>query len=156
MLRHRLADHLLTIDITETAALSAGAILDRVVAAPSAAGVAFSIDDFGTGHSSLVRVARSAASKIETDRSFVSDMKRAKLPVAAICIVRTRSLGLRVIAEGIEDAETIARLLTLGCDIGRGYPLSTPVTRDELSRWMHLHKDVGASVRGVPEARPTL
>jgi len=136
LLQHRLPGHLLTLEITETAALGEGALPDRVVAALSAAGVAFSIDDFGTGHSSLVRIARFPITEIKIDRSFVNDMKHAKLPIVATSITLARSLGMRVVAEGVEDAETMAQLRMLGCDIGQGYYFSRPVTRDELSRWL--------------------
>nr|WP_298130777.1 EAL domain-containing protein [uncultured Pseudoxanthomonas sp.] len=138
LLRHRLPGHLLTLEITEGAALSAGAIPDRVVAALDAVGVAFSIDDFGTGHSSLVRIARFPITEIKLDRSFVGDMRHAKLPIVATSITLAQSLGMRVVAEGVEDAETMAQLRALGCDIGQGYHFSKPVTRDELARWLRL------------------
>ncbi len=153
LLRHRLPGHLLTLEITEGAALSTGAIPDRVVAALDAAGVAFSIDDFGTGHSSLVRIARFPVKEIKIDRSFVGDMQHAKLPIVATSITLARSLGLRVVAEGVEDAGTMDQLRSLGCDIGQGYYFSRPLTRDQLDRWMEEPAAVRAGKDRVSDAR---
>ena len=63
-------------------------------------------------------------------------MKHAKLPIVATSITLARSLGRRVVAAGVEDAETMAQLNAIGCDLGQGYHFSKPVARDELSRWM--------------------
>lgn len=136
LLRHRLPAHLLTLEITETAALCADSIPDRVVAALDAVGVALSIDDFGTGHSSLVRIARFPISEIKIDRSFVSGMKQARLPIVATSIALARGLGLRVVAEGIEDVETMEQLRALGCEIGQGYYFSRPVEAAAMTRWL--------------------
>lgn len=136
LLRHGTPARRLTLEITETAAVCADAIPDRVVAALDAVGVGLSIDDFGTGHSSLVRIARFPISEIKIDRSFVVGMKQAKLPIVATSIALARGLGLRVVAEGIEDGETVAALRTLGCEIGQGYYFSRPIPADAMTRWL--------------------
>ena len=70
---------------------------------------ALSVDDFGTGHSSLVRLARFPICEVKIDRSFVSDMHTAKRPIVATTIELAHALGLRVVAEGIEDRGTLRR-----------------------------------------------
>src|SRR5579884_1586967 len=92
-------------------------------------GIELSIDDFGTGYSSLSYLQRLPAREIKVDRSFVTDM--VTNPDSAI-IVRSivdlaRNLGLRVVAEGVEDADTLEALRRLGSDMAQGYYLSRPI-----------------------------
>ena len=98
-------------------------------------GVRLSIDDFGTGSSSLAQLYRLPYTEIKIDKSFVID---AMTNDEAAAIVRStiglgHSLGLSVVAEGIEDEETLEWLTFLGCDIGQGYYFSRPM---EVSDWL--------------------
>jgi EAL domain-containing protein (putative c-di-GMP-specific phosphodiesterase class I) len=100
-------------------------------------GIRISIDDFGTGYSSLVYLRRLPVDQIKIDRSFVSSMLHDE---NATTIVRStidlgHSLGLEVVAEGVEDDETWALLADLGCDLAQGYALSRPMPAQELLRW---------------------
>ena len=81
---------------------------DQVLAALDEAGVAISIDDFGTGHSSLARIARFPIREVKIDRSFVRDMHRAKLPIVSTTIELAHALGLRVVAEGSRTSDADA------------------------------------------------
>ena len=105
--RHGVPAAALTLEITETAALDDSSMPDEVLAALDEAGVAISIDDFGTGHSSLARIARFPICEVKIDRSFVRDMHSAKLPIVSTTIELAHALGLRVVAEGIEDEATL-------------------------------------------------
>ena len=98
--RHGVPPAALTLEITETAAVDDSSMPDEVLAALDEAGVAISIDDFGTGHSSLARIARFPIREIKIDRSFVREMHSAKLPIVSTTIELAHALGLRVVAEG--------------------------------------------------------
>lgn len=134
--RHGVPAHALTLEITETAALADSLMADEVVARLEEAGIALSIDDFGTGHSSLGRIARFPIREVKIDRSFVREMHRAKLPIVKTTIELAHALGLRVVAEGIEDAETLESLRALGCDVAQGYHLSRPLAPAAFSDWL--------------------
>ena len=94
-------------------------------------GITLSLDDFGTGYSSLAYLQRLPVSEIKIDRSFVSGMSAGE--AASEVLVRSilalgTSLGLRVVAEGIEDAEMLETLRELGCDLAQGYHIDRPLT----------------------------
>jgi diguanylate cyclase (GGDEF)-like protein len=128
----------LTLEITETGTVLESdrtrEILDRL----SGLGVKLSVDDFGTGHSSLSRLRDLPVDEIKIDRTFVSNMT---VDPSDRAIVRStidlgRHLALDVVAEGIEDAETAWQLWRLGCGIGQGYHFGRPLSVDELRLWL--------------------
>jgi EAL domain-containing protein (putative c-di-GMP-specific phosphodiesterase class I) len=86
-------------------------------------GVRISIDDFGTGHSSLGRLQRLPVDEIKIDRSFVGTIVDAsdRPPVVEAVLALARSLGLHVVAEGIETPAQLEALRDAGCRIGQGY-----------------------------------
>jgi len=110
------------------------AVLNRL----RALGVGVSIDDFGAGYSSLAYLKRLPADELKVDRSFVqqmgADSRDAAIVTAAVHL--GHSLGLRVVAEGVEDAATAAVLAALGCDIGQGYHYSPALPAAALERWL--------------------
>jgi diguanylate cyclase (GGDEF)-like protein len=100
-------------------------------------GVSLSIDDFGTGWSSLRNLRQLPVDEIKIDRSFVTGMAG---DGNAATIVRStidlgRNLGLRVVAEGVEDDDVRMRLAALGCDLGQGYHFGRPMAGDALVAW---------------------
>ena len=103
-----------------------------------ALGVATSIDDFGTGYSSLAYLKNLPIDELKIDRSFVGAMVTdgSDLTIVRSIIDLSHNLGLDVVAEGVEDAETLAELAEMGCDRAQGYYLSRPVPPDELLAWM--------------------
>lgn len=149
--RHGVPAAALTLEITETAAVEDSRVADEVLAALDAAGIAISIDDFGTGHSSLVRIARFPIREIKVDRSFVLDIHNAKLPIVATSVELAHALGLRVVAEGVEDEPTFALLRALGCDIAQGYHLSRPLAPADFAAWLQAASP--APVRAAEAAR---
>jgi EAL domain-containing protein (putative c-di-GMP-specific phosphodiesterase class I) len=92
-------------------------------------GFKLSIDDFGTGFSSLVQLQNMPFSEVKIDRSFVIQMRDNEgcTAIVEIVIDLARKLGLRCVAEGVEDEATLHSLMVLGCDAAQGYHLSRPV-----------------------------
>ena len=105
-------------------------------------GVRVSIDDFGTGYSSLAYLRDFPADEVKIDRSFVTGFTHDR---SLACIVRTvislgHNLGLRVVAEGVEDRTTAAELAGLGCDLAQGYYYSEPLPAAELADWIRSRR----------------
>jgi diguanylate cyclase len=108
------------------------------VRALSALGVKVAIDDFGIGYSSLAYLKRLSVDELKIDRSFVSDMRESE---SSAVIVRSmvqlaHNLGLRVVAEGVEDGETMRALGDLGCDMAQGYFVSRPLAAGRVVPWL--------------------
>ena len=101
-------------------------------------GVEISVDDFGTGYSSLAYLRELPIDELKLDRSFVMPMTQDSRADALVMstISLAHSLGLRMVAEGVEDADTLARLTTHGCDIAQGYYISRPVPAEQLDHWL--------------------
>jgi diguanylate cyclase len=130
----RLPPRLLTFEITESALMGDPARAAELLADLSDLGVQLAIDDFGTGYSSLSSLRMLPVHELKIDRSFVRDMlsqpQDASIVRAIIDLGHT--LGLRVVAEGVEDEETAHELARLGCDVGQGYHLGMPTTARRL------------------------
>jgi EAL domain-containing protein (putative c-di-GMP-specific phosphodiesterase class I) len=132
--RYAIDPRLMQIELTESVAMRNVAGLAEQIAALSTQGIAFSIDDFGTGHSSLARLSELGASILKIDRSFVmqpGSSKKACSIVQAI-ITMAHTLGHVVVAEGVETEQQLSSLLGLGCDLYQGYLLSRPVPPDQI------------------------
>jgi len=97
-----------------------------------------SIDDFGTGSSSLVQLYRMPFGEIKIDKSFVMDMtQRREAEVIVNSIIQLgKSMELTIVAEGVEDRETLERLKSLGCDQAQGYFISRPVPKHDFAEWL--------------------
>lgn len=112
----------------------ARAVLDQV----HEIGIRMSMDDYGTGHCSLAQLRDLPIRTIKIDRSFITNMARDEdsVVIARSTIDLGHNLGLTVVAEGVEDQETLDRLVELGCDIGQGFALGRPMPIDELLVWL--------------------
>jgi EAL domain-containing protein (putative c-di-GMP-specific phosphodiesterase class I) len=100
----------------------------------SAMGLRLSIDDYGTGHSSLAYLRRLPVQELKIDRSFITHLAEDDddLQVVRSTIELAHHLGLRVVAEGIEDARSLALLQLHGCDLAQGFHLGRPVPADTM------------------------
>ncbi|HET6209016.1 MAG TPA: EAL domain-containing protein [Jatrophihabitans sp.] len=103
-------------------------------------GICLSLDDFGTGYSSLSYLQRLPVGEVKIDRSFVMGLSGDD-QASTRALIRTilslgSALGLRIVAEGIEDQATLDELRTLGCDVAQGYYISRPMSASDLERWL--------------------
>jgi EAL domain-containing protein (putative c-di-GMP-specific phosphodiesterase class I) len=130
----------LRMELTESFLMGDSGRSTQVLDALSDVGVGLSIDDFGTGYSSLSYLKRLPIEEIKVDRSFVMQMH---VDANDFMIVRAtvdlgRNLGLRVVAEGVEDLATFDRLAEFGCDEAQGYYISRPLSAVEFTRWLSV------------------
>jgi EAL domain-containing protein (putative c-di-GMP-specific phosphodiesterase class I) len=128
---------MLELEITEKAALTDLPRARAILAELNHLGVSLAIDDFGTGNSSLAYFRRLPVDVLKIDRSFVMRMQRSE-PDAAIVrstILLAHDLGVRVVAEGVETAETAAALTDLGCDAVQGFHYGRGMPAEAISYW---------------------
>ncbi|MEY2930486.1 MAG: hypothetical protein RL033_1235 [Pseudomonadota bacterium] len=133
----------LMMEITESAVMQnperAAVVLERL----REIGVGLSIDDFGTGYSSLTYLRTLPADELKIDRSFVQeiDANEGNATIARSVINLAHSLGLKVVAEGVETEAELRRLITLGCDLAQGYLISRPLPASDFANYLsHHHK----------------
>jgi EAL domain-containing protein (putative c-di-GMP-specific phosphodiesterase class I) len=134
--------HLLTLEITEGAVMTDPAAAVAVLHQLSAAGVRLSIDDFGTGYSSLAYLKRLPVDEVKLDKSFVMGMTADPDDAAIVrsTVELARNLGLRMVAEGVEDQATWEALAAMGCELAQGYYLATPMPAEEATAWLAEHQ----------------
>ena len=131
----RLPSERVTIEVTETAAVHSP---ERAIAALESwrrLGVSISIDDYGTGQSSLAYLQKLPANELKIDKSFVQtigDDRRNAIMVRST-VALAHELGMKVVAEGVEDAACLALLAEMGCDTAQGYYISRPISADALA-----------------------
>ncbi|MCW2665481.1 MAG: diguanylate cyclase/phosphodiesterase with sensor [Frankiales bacterium] len=126
--RHGLPASRLVLEITETTVVSELEVVEAVLAGLRQLGVELSVDDFGTGYSSMAFLQRIAVNEIKIDRSFVSRLAHSPSDAAIVraTVELGHSLGLRVVAEGVEDAGAAEILRRLGCDRAQGFYFGRP------------------------------
>lgn len=136
---HRLPANSLTLEITETTAMSDADASMTVLAKLSEMGVDLSIDDFGTGYSSLMYLKRLPANELKIDRGFVRDLERDSDDAAIVSAIVAlgQALGLRIVAEGVETDVQQDFLTQLGCDSLQGYLLGHPLPADRFMVDIH-------------------
>lgn len=135
--RHHIPPERLTCEITETVAMEDTAATREAFERLRRAGLHVSIDDFGTGHSSLATLRRLPAAELKIDRAFVVDLassQEARSIVRAV-VQLAHSLQLRVVAEGVETEVQRDELVSLGCDELQGYLFAKPMSASALALW---------------------
>lgn len=138
----------LELEITESQLMDNAHAAQQQLAALKALGVHLSIDDFGTGYSSLAYLKRFDIDKLKIDRSFVGRMLHdsSDLAIVRAIVALGHTLGLRVVAEGVEDAAQAEALREAGCDEFQGFHFARPLPGDALQAWMRLRQ----AAAGVP------
>jgi len=104
-------------------------------------GFKLSIDDFGTGYSSLLQLYRIPFNELKIDQSFIKNLMHSPESkiIVDTCITLAHKLGMSVVAEGIEDRDTLEELTKMGCDVGQGYHICRPMPISSLLFWIHEH-----------------
>ena len=138
-----LAPERLVVELTESMVMHDPVLALGVMHEITSRGVGLSIDDYGTGYSSLSYLDDLPATELKIDRSFtarVLEMPRTRAIVAATVNLAHR-LQMRLIAEGVEDAETLAVLRDLGCDETQGYLHSHPLSSRAFRKWLDQYRE---------------
>ena len=142
--RHHLPANSLTLEITETTAMSDADASMVVLQRLSQMGVDLSIDDFGTGYSSLMYLKRLPANELKIDRGFVRDLEHDSDDAAIVSAIVAlgQALGLRIVAEGVETDTQQSFLTTLGCDALQGFLLGEPLPAEQFMADIHSARPV--------------
>lgn len=138
MVRQQLPGGMITVEITERLLLDGSQHVKERLAFYREAGVQISLDDFGTGYSALSYLKKFPIDYVKIDRSFVRELGTSHED-AALCqaiIVMAHSLGMQVVAEGIENADQLAILKGMGCDYGQGFYFSQPLRPTAFEAWL--------------------
>lgn len=145
--KHGFAPELLTLEVTETAALSSGDAAHGPLQTLRDMGVQISIDDYGTGLSTLEYIKRIPATEIKIDKSFVQAVTHSRSDRLMVnsTIQLAHSLGQKVVAEGIEDLETLTALISMGCDMAQGYYTGKPMRFQLLKKRVRAQEEEKAA-----------
>ncbi len=148
--RWRVPARLLVIEITESTIMADPAHAAEILGRLDEMGVQVAIDDFGTGYSSMAYLKTLPVHELKIDRSFIAQMTHNSRDAV---IVRStvdlgHNLGLRVVAEGVEDQATWQELAALSCDAVQGYYISRPLPAESLIKWLTEQLAPTARCRG--------
>jgi diguanylate cyclase (GGDEF)-like protein len=154
---HGLSPEALMLEITEGVLMNERAAAIGTMNAIRELGVGLSLDDFGTGFSSLSRLAHLPIRELKIDRSFMRNIERDPSALAiATAVVRVgQSLNMAVVAEGVETAGQRQLLAGLGCDVVQGYLVARAMAPEAFERWLldHVAEQARIMLRNVEEAR---
>ncbi|MFN3375585.1 MAG: EAL domain-containing protein, partial [Burkholderiaceae bacterium] len=149
--RTRVPAQHLELEITESHLMDNAQAAQSQLAALKALGLQLAIDDFGTGYSSLAYLKRFPIDRLKIDKSFVHDMLHdpADMEITRAIIALGHTLGLRIVAEGVESLATAQVLGALNCEELQGYYFSRPLPAAELQAWAEQHAQRGAGAAPV-------
>jgi EAL domain-containing protein (putative c-di-GMP-specific phosphodiesterase class I)/GGDEF domain-containing protein len=146
----------LCFEITETAVIDNPKLALELIEGYAQAGIAISIDDYGSGLSSLAYLKEIAAQELKIDKAFVLGLAEGQRDALLIksTVDLAHALGLKVVAEGVETAEAAAILQTMGCDTAQGYYFARPMARDAVIEFLtaSAHQTLPLDVLRAPEA----
>ena len=151
----RMPATMLKLEVTESAVVEDPKRTEDVLERLGAMGLRFSVDDFGTGYFSLAYLKRLPIDEIKIDRSFVAAMTvhEEDEVIVRSTIDLGHSLGLSVVAEGVETRSVMERLAPFGCDVAQGYYLGRPMPPDEFDIWLDHHPASGEPTSGKRKFR---
>jgi EAL domain-containing protein (putative c-di-GMP-specific phosphodiesterase class I)/GGDEF domain-containing protein len=146
--RHRVPPELLTLELTESGVMADPERALPVLRALHNLGVVLAVDDFGTGYSSLAYLRQLPVDEVKIDKSFVFGMGSdlGDLAVVRSIVELGHSLGLTVVAEGVEEDVARDQLAAMGCDVAQGYLISRPLSEERLEAWLQART---AQARGL-------
>ena len=153
--RHGVPGELLTLELTEGSVVDDSVRDSTVLADLHDLGLRLSMDDFGTGYSSLSQLRQLPIDEVKIDKSFVLGMSTSQGEsfIARSIIELAHNLGLRVVAEGVEDEMTRNLLAEMGCDKLQGFLVSRPLPDDRLENWLLARTGVRTAAPGAAHRR---
>ena len=136
--QYQLKDGAIALEVTEDAVVADPEKATQILCYLSEHGFKLSIDDYGTGYSSLAQLKQLPVQELKIDRSFVQNLATDESDkiIVRSTIELAHNLGLSVVAEGIEDETALLWLKSHGCELGQGYFISRPLPVDTLNLWM--------------------
>jgi diguanylate cyclase (GGDEF)-like protein len=136
--KHRIPAEALVLEITENILMSDAERSRRVLAGLQSIGVRLSVDDYGTGYSSLAYLQALPVDELKLDRAFVTHMSSDPRAAAIVhsTIELSHELGMQMVAEGVEDQSALTMLREWGCDMAQGYHIARPMPADALTLWL--------------------
>lgn len=136
--KHAISPECLHLEVTESTVMHDKKTTTAILCKLRELGVKIDIDDFGTGYSSLACLHEFPIDVLKIDRSFIVNVKQAcdYATILQAIVTLAESFGLRLVAEGIENAEQLAVLKTLGCECGQGYFFSKPVSASGIEKYL--------------------
>jgi diguanylate cyclase (GGDEF)-like protein len=153
--RHGVPGELLTLELTEGSVIEERVRNGTVLADLHALGLRLSMDDFGTGYSSLSLLRQLPLDELKIDKSFVLGMSTSQNEsfIARSIVELAHNLGMRVVAEGVEDEVTRDLLTHMGCDKVQGFLVSRPLPEDRLEGWLLARTGVRTAAPGAVHRR---
>ncbi len=153
-----LAASWLTLEITESAIMHNAQAAQETLMELDAMGVGLAVDDFGTGYSSLGYLKRFPIDSLKIDKSFVQDITTEPddAAIALAIIGLAHSLGIKVVAEGVETQAQLGFLQARGCDVMQGYYFSKPIAADDMARLLREDRRLDLPTGEIPKAQRTL
>jgi diguanylate cyclase (GGDEF)-like protein len=153
--QHGVPGELLTLELTEGSVVDDTVRNSTVLADLHALGLRLSMDDFGTGYSSLSQLRQLPIDELKIDKSFVLGMSTSQNEsfIARSIVELAHNLGLRVVAEGVEDEVTRDLLAEMGCDKLQGFLVSRPLPEDRLEGWLLARTGVRSAAPGARHRR---
>jgi diguanylate cyclase len=144
-----LPPHALTLELVEDTLMTDPDRGRQVLGELRRLGVRTSIDDYGTGYSSLAYLRHLPADELKLDRSLTADVDTDPRAAAIVehTVALAHALGLRLVAEGVEDVVTGSVLAELGCDVAQGYAIARPMPVDAFLDWLATPTEALASPR---------
>ncbi len=152
---HEVAPSLICMEITESALMEDPVKARRTVEELHQLGLSISIDDYGTGYSSLAYVKNLPVNELKIDREFIKNMIENKEDVAIVrsTIELGHNLGLKVVAEGIEREEEMQMLNDFGCDEAQGYLISKALTASDMEAWISSKRKLSSDFCAPPKLK---
>ncbi|MBP7242579.1 bifunctional diguanylate cyclase/phosphodiesterase [Amaricoccus sp.] len=159
--RHDIDPSRIAIEVLETVLIKSDEdLMVRNLRGLASAGFQIELDDFGTGHASIQNLRRLNVHRIKIDRSFVHGIEASEeqRTLTASMIAMARALGIGTLAEGVETAEGLATLATLGCDQAQGYHIARPMGLADTFDWLDRFQGRASGERAAagPDSRPSI
>ena len=138
LIKHSISPECITLEITESAMMANTPKSEIIIQKLLDLGIKMSVDDFGTGHSSLYKLKQLPLSELKIDKAFVLELaaKQEDTEIIKATIQMSHGLGLKTVAEGIEDKATYNIIKSLGCDYAQGFYIARPMPFDKVEHWL--------------------